>query len=325
MKSKRFLIILAVPVSVFLVLLACILFSQLLVVDLVIPLPKFPEDIQIYKMVTPDITAEYISALGAKWSLKGDVKQYDTGFSLQDIEKKVTLNVSLANGYIEYDTASQPSIESPTLPTYEEAVTIATGFLSQAGLLTDGMKPYQVSVGETAGATPLMLRVLLTSQVDVNNTVFPGDQRDNINNISFSGGGIAEIDNILLPGGQSMVEIGNAGKVTRMSFRPIQCVPSQTVKIKPVDQAYREMKADENRSRNDFINQIDRFRGSHFISVDSITISYCLESQATGREWVYPIYVFKGQSRVFWKGPAHPYRNIISATDLYSLPRMTRY
>jgi hypothetical protein len=324
-KSRRFWIILAVPVLVILALLASVLFAQLLVVDLVIPVPQFPGEVQIFKMVNPAVTAEYVSELGEKLGLSGDLKKYATGYGLQDEAKRATLNVRLADGRIEYDTSPQPSLASPGLPAPEAAVTLATGFLSQAGLLKAGMKPYQVSIGETAGGIPQTLCVSFTSQVDVTRIIFPGDQRDYVNDMFFPGGEIVEIDNILLPGGRSSVIIGNTGKVTRMTFRPIQCIPAQTISTKPIDQAYRELKAEINRTRNDIIDPLDRFKRTHFISIGSIAISYCLESPDMNLEWVYPIYVFKGQARVFWQGSARPYRNMVSATDLFSLPRLIRY
>lgn len=221
MKYKWLWIILAVPLGLILIIAGFILITRLLMVDSTISLPKFPQELQVYKIVKPEITAEYVSALGAKWGLTGEVKQYPTVFSLQDKEKQTTLRVDLADGDIEYTTASQPSVKSPTLPTYEDAVTIASDFLNQSGLLTAEIKPYKVGIRSTAGGIVQELYVSLTSQVDINDIIFPGNQGDATNDILLSGRDIVEIDNIQVSGGKSTVDIGNGGKVTRMNFRPI--------------------------------------------------------------------------------------------------------
>jgi hypothetical protein len=312
LKSRQFLIIFAIPVLVVLLLAGGIVFTRLLVIDSTIPLPRFPEEIQIYEMIKPNITAEYVAALGIKFGLKGAVKQNGAFIGVQDEQTKASLAVNADSGYIEYDTPSMPWVENSVLPTFEEAKTIARDFLNQAGLLRSGMKYCQAEVGMSRGATPQELHVLVTSLT--NELIFPGIQS-------------VDSSDILLPGGQSNVVIGSEGKVIRMSFHPIQCIPSQTTRIKPVDQAYRELKASvsKNMFTGDRPISIDRLAGPHWISINSITVSYFLDSASARVGYVYPGNVFKGQSSFFIGANSSPFAYAINATDLFEFPIRVPY
>ena len=264
------------------------------------------------KMIKPNITTEYVAALGTRLGLKGAVVQNSTFIGLKDEQTKASLVVYTDSGYVEYGIPSQPWVEDSVLPTLEKAKTIASDFLSQAGLLRSGMKYYQSEVGMSQGATPLQLHVSVTSLT--HDLVFPGYQ-------SIDSG------DILLPGGQSNVVIGSEGKVIRMSFRPVQCVPSQTTGVKPVEEAYGEMKAfaGKNMFTSDRPISIDRFTSSHWISINSITISYFLESKPAEAGYAYPGYVFKGRSSFFVRGHSSPFAYAVSATDLFTFPIRVAY
>jgi hypothetical protein len=200
-------------------------------------MPDYPKDIQIYKQSKPDIDFEYVKTLGKKFGLSGTITMGPENYLMQDEDSDASLMVYLATGTIDYEVSSElyPK-ETPVLPLDEEAKQIAMSFLSEKGLLPEGEIASKVSVGGTSNGVPAHLLVGFT------------------NNIKVSGAGA-----------KHGVRIGDHGKVVAAFISPTNFEPAGTEKLKPVEQAYEELK----KTRRQFTG-ID----TYWISIDSVTVKY---------------------------------------------------
>jgi hypothetical protein len=229
----------------------------------IVPFPTFPSQIQVYKVIKPEITSQYVTDTGTKLGLTEGVKQGNGLFYIQSGER--SLIVYLASGGIEYSNNTFPK-EKPVLPSDEEAITIATDALNKLGLLSPGLKGTNEGIGESAalggtmGTWPISLTI--------------GFKR-NIDGLHFNG-----------PGAKYEVRIGNKGEIRRILINPINYTPQKLASLKSVDQAFKEMKASKK-----YLAPMETKK----VIIDSVTLDYWLESITKGQESISPVFDFSGQ------------------------------
>jgi hypothetical protein len=231
------------------------------------PLPNFPDKLQVYKMVYPELNEEYVRNLGVKFGLTGEVREDSSGFSMQDKAIGAYLAIRKPTGTIRYDLFSYFEIPSadllkspPVLPSDAEALKIATDFLTERGLLPQGDVAYKVDVGDSSGDIATTLLVSFQHAVQITG-----------------------------PGARHGLRIGGGGKVVEVFINPtnpLDLPPLEMVAVKSAEQAYREMKTD---------NSYYAPSESRRVKIDSVTVAYWLEAIGEGQEYVAPVYMFKGQ------------------------------
>lgn len=262
-----------------LVVIAFYLFGMPLF-DMVIPMPEFPEHIQIYRIETPDITAEYVAEVGAKLGLPGEaVLGSDGRYRMSDKEQGRYLEVDPASGTIWYSTSNLSRMSVPTLPSQEKAATIATDFLAERGWLPQGVivksvRPYGLQIGSTLA----LLSIAFSYPPDIQLTGYGGDYS---------------------------VSIGHEGEVVEMKINVRTYVPVEEVPLKPIEQAYRELKKTGRKYTS---------IGSHWVKIEAVSIAYWLDYQIEGQEYVYPVYEFTGRFGKYFGGTPSPYRGWVDAT-----------
>ncbi len=231
------------------------------VFDLAIPLPEFPQNIRVYKMIKPDITIEDVTEIGASLGMTGEVGENDKSYLMSNNETGAFLTVFKATGAFRYHISSRlfPG-ETPVLPSYEEAALIATNFLAERGWLDDGVKINSVVVGGEANGVPSHLLVIFDRPVDGYQFQFAADK--------------------------DALRIGDGGEVVAVFINPVKYEFYKMAALKPVKQAYRDLK----KTRDEF-TQV----GTLWVSIDSVSIAYWLDGVLSEQDYIYPVYVFKGQ------------------------------
>jgi hypothetical protein len=277
--KKRFIIALA---SLFVVLLLAFAFWYFYtpVFNMVIPLPDFPESIQVYRMVDPDVTFEKVAGIGTKLGMTGEISERDDSFVMNDHRTGAHLVVFKATGAFQYDIASAlyPE-ETPVLPSFEEAGLIATDYLSERGWLAGGVELNEVVVGGTMGnGTPAHLLVRFD---------YP-------------------IDGYKFAANKYSLRIGHGGEVVSVFINPVKYDFARMAALKPVKQAYRELKA----TRGKFAGV-----SKLWVSIDDVYVAYWLDGVMRAQDYIYPVYVFMGHSY-----PGHnDFTGWVEATDESSI------
>ena len=236
--------------------------------DLTAPLGEFPEKIQVYRMIKPEVNAEYVKAIGAKLGFQGEISfGSDNRFHMGN--ENIQLEVLPPTGSIIYNKL-KPAVlfpkeiyearQKPELPSFEEAAAIAADFLSQRGLLPEGVKVNKVIVGGKAGSVPDHLAVSFDYRID---------------GFRFTGSGASY-----------NVRIGHEGQIGQIMINPVKWAPHEMVSIKPVEQAFRELKAESKYSAP---------YNTKKVKVDNVSIEYWLEGMDIDQEFIVPVYTFQGQ------------------------------
>ncbi len=230
------------------------------VFDMVIPLPEFHENIQVYKMIKPDITIEDVTEIGVSLGMTGEVREGDEYFAMSDNGTGARLMVFKATGAFQYDIASAlyPE-ETPVLPSFEEAGSMATDYLAERGWLAGGVELSEVVVGGTTGnGTSAHLLVRFE---------YP-------------------IDGYRFAANKYGLRIGEGGEVVSVFINPVKYEFARMAALKSVKQAYRDLK----KTRDKFTGT-----GALWVSIDSVSIEYWLDGVFKEQDYIYPVYVFKGQ------------------------------
>jgi hypothetical protein len=233
------------------------------------PLPDFPNKLQVYQMVKPDITGESVKALGAKFGLIGEVMQDTSGFAMQNKETGAYLSIYRATGTFRYSIDSKifpPSAsviqKSPVLPSDAEALKIATDFLVERRLLPEGDVAYKVEVGGRFGEIPTHLLVSFKHAIQMTG-----------------------------PGGVHAVRIGDGGEIVEVFINPTNPLVLPTLEMataKPVQQAFQEMIN---------LKHYAAPSNAQTVLIDNVIIAYWIESNDEGQDYVAPVYKFTGRCR----------------------------
>lgn len=231
------------------------------------PLPDFPEKLQVYKMVKPEVNEEYVRALGAKFGMTGEISEGTENYLLRDNQTQTSLEVYKPTGTFWYHLRSYLRIPSaefiknpPVLPPDTEALKIATDFLVERELLPKGDAAYRVDVGARFGDIPTLLLVSFQHAIEITG-----------------------------PGSRHGLRIGDGGKVVEVFINPTNPLvlpPLEMVTVKSVEQAYQEMLTNKNFHAPSM---------ARTVKIDSVSVAYWLEAIGKGQEYVAPVYIFKGQ------------------------------
>lgn len=229
--------------------------------ELAAPLTEFPDAMQVYEMVKPAVTEDYVLALATKFGLKGELSSGEDTFLISDNETDTILQVYKATGTFRYGSPSKmyPG-GTPNLPSDEEALKIATDFLVQRDLLPRGDVASKVTAGGKANGVTTHLLVSFDHTVGITG-----------------------------PGARHGVRIGDGGEVIQVFINPtnpLDLPPHAMMKVKSSEQAFEEMKAERR-----------YYAGTETqkVVIDSVFVAYWLEPIDEGQEYVVPAYVFKGR------------------------------
>jgi hypothetical protein len=229
-------------------------------------LPNFPDKLQVYKMVYPELNEEYMKNLGAKFGLTGEVLEDSSGFAMQNKETGAYLSIQRPTGTIKYDLVSYFNTPDavflktpPILPPDAEALKIANDFLVDRDLLPKGFVASKVYVGDRFGNIPTTLLIIFKQAIT---TIGPGAYHN--------------------------IRIGDGGKIVQVSLNminPLDLPLQEMVAVKSVNQAYEEAKAGK-----DFYAP----SAARKVNIDNVTIAYWLEAIDKSQDYVVPVFVFRG-------------------------------
>jgi hypothetical protein len=257
--------------------------------ELSAPLPDFPDKLQVYKMVKPEINEKYVKALGAKFGLEGEISEWPENFLMGNDKTRTYLQVYKSTGTFKYTEFPKlyPDSETvlkspPVLPPDAEALKIATDFLVERDLLPKGDVAYRVDVGASFGEIPTCLLVSFQHAIEIAG-----------------------------PGARHGLRIGDRGEVVQVFINPtnpLELPPLEMVAVKSVQQAYLEMKNNTNYHVP---------AASRKVKIDSVAVAYWLEAIGEGQDYVAPVYKFQGSCfDAFGKQLEVPFVSIMEAVKL---------
>jgi hypothetical protein len=227
-------------------------------------LPDVPQTIISYKIVQPIVTLESVSTLGARFGFTGNVGPIDPSMiGMSNPEKQEIFQVLTTSGTIEYTCLNDLDPLSPTLPSNEEAVKIATEFLQLKGLWHSDLVADEAVVGGTADGVTTHLLVRFARYIDE----YP----------------------ITGPGNKFAVRIGDKGKVVGFLLRYDELEKDKEVQIIAPSAAFEKLNAGD----GVFTLPID----CSTVRITDVSIGYYLESISDKQENLTPYYIFKGECR----------------------------
>jgi hypothetical protein len=223
-------------------------------------LPSFPDEMQTYTRTKSEVTAKYVTDLSTKLGLTGELKEGNLNYLIEDREANISLEVYKASGAIVYSVSNRPPLQSPELPSNEEAITIATDCLNKIGFYSDRITAKGVIVGETYNKVPQSLAVSFYQNID--GKYFTG------------------------PGAKYHVRIWDKSQIVQIMANPVEYKSNEKVHIKPADQAFQELK-----TKTKYASPSN----SKKVVIDEISIAYWLEIMDICQDYIVPVYLFNGQ------------------------------
>jgi hypothetical protein len=222
---------------------------------------NLPMSAPVYSMVKPDVTLEYVKTLGAKFGLTGEVTEGSENFLIGEAETRTYLEVYKASGTFRFTSYSKLYPDTtPGLPSNDEALKIATDFLVERGLLPQGDVASSVDVGGRTNGVPSHLLVNFTHVIQLTG-----------------------------PGARHGVRIGDKGEVIEVFINPtnpLNLPVYETVSLKTLEQAFKDMKSENNYSIP---------TGTAAVHLDSVGVAYWLEPIDTEQQYVFPVLIFRGR------------------------------
>jgi len=225
-------------------------------------LPEFPETMTVYRMITPEVTREYVEELSDKFGIVGeihnieDISAKELWTREKDIDDDKILEVFTATGGFVFNNDKKLLKLDAVLPSEDEAAEIALKFLEERGWLYP-----DTQVKATIESTGHIL-------VSLERT---------INGMSFTGNG-----------NKYQVRVGDGGEVVQVMINPVNEVEFKAyeeVGIKSVDQAYNELIAGKK-----YTKPYD----AKTIIIDDVATAYWLNAMNQSQDYVVPVYVFRG-------------------------------
>jgi hypothetical protein len=254
-------------------------------------IPEF-KSIMVYKVKKPVVNAESVRNSGAKLGFTGGTGLIDRDTKYSMLNEKTDMVeqycIWVNSGAVEYKIVSPDKLspgEPPALPSKEDAVKIATDFLTQTGLMPDtafgsesvtyGVKSggtYNVAKKSTKGSGP----VEIISSYDTHLLVSFSRQ---INGIPVADSG----------GNKLGVRIGDKGEVTSVLKVWREVEPYQEYPVKSAEQAYNELVAGKGSGNIP--------TGCAEVTIDHVSLAYWMETLDISQEYVPPVYEFTGTCR----------------------------
>jgi hypothetical protein len=219
--------------------------------------PQFPETLQVYKMIRPEITPQYLVDLCQKMDLNGEINEGNKVMSISNGSTSLTIYKS--SGGIEYEnnSISNPRVK-PDLPSNDDAISIARDALSKIGQLPKEIREITCVVGESS-EWPISLLVKFNRTIDGKGFAGAGDKCG--------------------------VRVGDKGEIRQIMVNPIKYEVQETVNIKNADQAFLEMKEEKK-----YIVSQSTFK----VIIDDISIGYWLQPITESQSYIAPVYIFSG-------------------------------
>jgi len=229
------------------------------VFDMTVKIPRYPENIQILKIIKTDILADTVAEIGSKLGMKGKIEDAGDSYTMSNNETGAFLSVHKTTGAIDYYILSKLRPDkSPVLPSSEDAASIAMKFLAERNWLAEGMAVNRVEKGLTSSdGKPANLSITFDLPVKTFST----------------------LKNICI------VTIGDGGEVISLFYNPGRYEPVKTTSLKPVQEAYKELK--ETGRRYSGI-------GIPWISINDVSVEYW-PVDINKEFFLYPVYVFRGK------------------------------
>jgi hypothetical protein len=189
--------------------------------------PSTPEAVVLYRVVKPEVTTELVSSMAEKMGLEGTVRESQDQLVLSD--DPYSLEVHLKSGrvvLIDIPRWMNPNDKDlpENLPSDDEAVRIATGYLEKTGLLPPDATPSGVDHQEIARYNEKGERI--------------GTAYEEIS-VSYS----RTIDGRPVVGSKLTVEIGGGGDILNVYRLWRDYAPEKEVAIVTPEEALEELKA----------------------------------------------------------------------------------
>ena len=233
-----------------------------------------------YKIVNPEISADYVTTIATGIGLTGEATLNRAGnYYISDDtgDRKKTLAVATNSsdynaGFINYDVRRGLfSTEQPVMPSDEEAIQMANEFLTSVGLVEANAELQGVKTVETTGIGGPEGYTEWTTMLGV------GYKRT--------------INGKLVVGDTLVVEIDEDGICGCMkSWRQVQ--PYQEVSLKPVAQALQALEAASSRGMYSANSDVD---GAAQIIIDQVDICYWMDVPAARQSYCAPVYQLEGR------------------------------
>ena len=258
-----------------------------------------------YKIENPSITADYVEEIGGKMGFTGTAGYIDDNSKLSMIQEEEgqvkQLSVWVGSGALEYylhvPDLLFPS-SAPILPSYDEAIAIATGFLESNGLLPSGINADEATV-ETGGTYG-------SESIDAGQTM--GHERKagaetegTYGNESIETGELIEgydthllvrfprsINNVEIagPGEQVEVRVGDGGVIAQALIFHRQITPDKELEVKSSTEAYNDLTAGK--------GSYNMLLDCKSVIVKDVSFVYWMEPVDSDQEYLVPIYMFEG-------------------------------
>jgi hypothetical protein len=250
------------------------------------------ESIMVYKAKKPVVNTESVKKSGAKLGFNGGTGliDQDTKYAMlnETSDKVEQYCVWINSGAVEYAILSPDKLspgEPPALPSKEDAIKIATNFLTKTGLMPDtALGRESVIASAVSGGTYNQTKKSKSGSGPVE--IINSYDSHILVNFSRQINGIPVADS----GGNKLgVRIGDKGEVFRVLKVWREVEPYQEYPVKSAQQAYNELVAGKGSSSIP--------PKCSEIIIDRVSLAYWMETLDVSQEYVLPVYEFTGTCR----------------------------
>jgi len=135
-----------------------------------------PSSISTYEIVSPEVSIQSVVELGAKLGFTGEASNIEAETIGMANEQNEVLRVNTTTGSLRYSCLDKLLQIDPDLPSYDEAINIATDYLKEAGLWFSDIVAEEVVVGAYFDGVPCHLLVRFSRYVDGIPVTGPGNK-----------------------------------------------------------------------------------------------------------------------------------------------------
>jgi hypothetical protein len=236
-------------------------------------MPHVPEKLLVYKTINLDNPREAITEYAKKFGFTGKINEGDNYISIPSAEGGSSVTLSKISGSAEFHNETLATIDRPldlpeNLPTDEQAIRIATGFLKEKDRYPPGINlsgiNYQMHTGPDSKGKLVSRRESVIVWFD-----------RTLNGLNVEGTII------------TVTIVGQPGEVSEYYGRWRNYEPYKELPLKSPEQALDEL-------RKTGVSAGVRSPGN--VSIDQVYLAYHTKTGLEHEDYLEPVYMFKGHA-----------------------------
>lgn len=232
-----------------------------------------PEKLMVFKTINLDNPREAIREYAKKFGFTGEINEGDTAISIGSKDDLAGVTLSKISGSAEYYNETLATIDRPldlpeNLPTKEQAIRIATGFLQEKDRYPPGINfsgiNYKMNTGPDSTGKQVSRREVIYVWFD-----------RTLNGLNVEGTII------------TVAIVGQPGEVSEYYGRWRNYEPYKELPLKTPEQALAELKK---------VGVSAGIRSPGNVSIDKVYLAYHTKTGLEHEDYLEPVYMFKGHA-----------------------------